>query len=100
MIADADFLPLPLPKPQYIVQWAETPVPVDHPMFKIGSETFDNFVDAKALVKTKLKDMRKDVSLYKMVYKNTPDGLLSFDILTLWHDFLYLVKPLDELTDE
>ena len=100
MNADADFLPLPLPNPKYIVQWVETPVPVGHPMFKVGSKTVDNFVDAKSLLKTKLKDMRKDVSLYKTVYKNTPDGLVSFDILTLWHDFLYLVKPIDEVTDE
>lgn len=100
MNADADFLPLPLPNPKYIVQWTETPVPEDHPMFKVGGKTVDNFAEAKSLVKTKVKDMCKDVSLYKTVYKNTPDGLLSLDILSLWHDYLHLVKPLDELVDE
>lgn len=88
-----------LPQPHYIVQWQETPVPRDHPLFKIGSKPFDKLEDAKRFIKSLVNDVRDNISLYKFVPKQNPDGMLSFDILTMWHDFYKVIMPLEEVSD-
>lgn len=88
-----------LPQPHYIVQWQETPVPRDHPLFKMGSKPFDKLEDAKRFIKSLVNDVRDNISLYKFVPKQNPDGMLSFDILTMWHDFYTVVTPLEKVSD-
>ena len=88
-----------LPQPHYIVQWQETPVPRDHPLFKMGSKPFDKLEDAKRFIKSLVNNVRDNISLYKFVPKQNPDGMLSFDILTMWHDFYTVVTPLEKVSD-
>lgn len=86
-------------KPHYIVQWQETPVPRDHPLFKMGNKPFDKLEDAKRFIKSLVNDVRDNISLYKFVPKQNPDGMVSFDILTMWHDFYKVVMPLETVSD-
>ena len=88
-----------LPLPYYIVQWQATPVPRDNPLFKIRTEKFYKLDDAKKLVKSLVSRLRDNVSLYKFVPKQNPDGMLSFDIVTVWHDFWEIVQPLETVSD-
>ena len=88
-----------LPPSHYIVQWQETPVPIDHPLFKIGSKTFDKLEDAKSFIKSLVNRMRDNIYLCKFVPKQNPDGMMSFDILTMWRDVYAVVTPLEEVSD-
>lgn len=88
-----------LPLSYYIVQWQATPVPRNHPLFKIRTEKFFKLDDAKRFAKYLVKQLRDNVSLYKFVPKQNPDGMLSFDILTMWHDSYEVVMPLEAVSD-
>lgn len=68
-------------------------------MFKMGSKPFDKLEDAKRFIKSLVNNVRDNISLYKFVPKQNPDGMLSFDILTMWHDFYAVVTPLEKVSD-
>lgn len=68
-------------------------------MFKMGNKPFDKLEDAKRFIKSLVNDVRDNISLYKFVPKQNPDGMVSFDILTMWHDFYKVVMPLETVSD-